>query len=81
MDWPYHLSRSLHHQDQPAVDPRGKAKEGPSKDHMAVDGGTINAADGKDLEQHSRHDKEPAEVERPCCCRTCTCHHIMAMSE
>ena len=38
------------HQDCPALDTRGKAKERSSKDHMAMDSGERNATDGKHLE-------------------------------
>ena len=65
VDWPFHTPRSL--------ESRRKLKERPSKDHVAYDGGERNAADGKDLEQHSRHGKGPAKVEGPSCCHT---HHL-----
>ena len=52
------------HRDCPVLDPRGKAKEGPSEDHVAVDSRERNAADGKDLEQHSSHGEGQAEGER-----------------
>ena len=49
MYWPYHLPRNLHREDFPVLDPRGKAKKGPSEDHVAAEGRERNAADGKDL--------------------------------
>ena len=53
----------LLHQDCPALDTRGKVKEGPSKDHMATGGGERNATDGRDLEQYFSHGEGLAEVE------------------
>ena len=50
MDWPCHPPRSLRHQDCHVLDPRGKAKEGPSEDHVTEEGVERNEADGKDLE-------------------------------
>ena len=53
---------SLHHQDRSTLDARVKAKEGPPKHHVAVDGGEITEDDGKDLEWHPNHSKGPAEL-------------------
>ena len=47
MDWPCHLPRSLHHQDRPPLDARGKGKDGPPEDHMLVDSGEGKEVDGK----------------------------------
>ena len=55
--------RSLHHQDRPTLDARGKAKEGPPKDHVAADSGEGHETDGKELEQHSSHGKGLVDVE------------------
>ena len=63
MGWPCHPPRNLHHQDCPVLDPRGKEREGSSEDHMGVDGRERNAADGKDVEQHSSHSEGLVEVE------------------
>ena len=70
MDWPCHPSRSLLRQHCLALNTRGKAKEGSSEDHVAMDGGESNSPDGKDVEQHFSHGEGPAEVERSRCCPT-----------
>ena len=47
MDWPCHQPRNLHYQDRSILNPRGKAKEGTSEDHLAADGSERTVADGK----------------------------------
>ena len=47
---------------QSTLDTGGKAKEGPSQDHVAADGGEGNEVDGKDLEQHSSRVKGLADI-------------------
>ena len=71
VDWPRFPPRNLHHQNRSALDARGKAKEGPSEDHVAADGREGNKADGEDLEQQSSHGKGPVDVEGSRCCSTC----------
>ena len=39
------ICHSLHHQDRPTMDARGKAKKGSPEDHVAADGREGNEAD------------------------------------